>query len=127
MWLVVLPGNFIIDSLVLLAGMFALHMEAVRKGYQKYILKVYIFGMLADLAGAAYMLLMLAGFDVGNMGDEPYLTIPALVISAILIFVLNDCITFRKVDGKNRWLLSLILAVTTAPYTFLIPSDWLYR
>lgn len=125
-WLIVLPGNFIIDSLVFLAGMMILKTTEKKQWYKKYILKIYAFGMVSDLIGAAYMLLMMIAFNVGNMGDEPYLTIPALIISAALIFVLNYFITFRKIDKKSRMQLSLIFAVITAPYTFLVPSSWLY-
>ena len=82
--------------------------------------------MLADVIGAAYMLLMMAGFEVGNMGDELYLTLPALIISAALIFVFNYFITFRKAEKKLRLQFSLIFTIITAPYTFLVPSSWLY-
>ena len=67
-WLIVLPGNFL------------------------------IFGMLSDLVGAAYMLLLMMRFDVGNMGDELYLTLPAILLAAALIFLSNYYITFRKVE-----------------------------
>lgn len=126
MWLIVLPGNFIIDSLVLVLSMVALKILDKKKFYKQYILKIYGFGMLSDVIGAAYMLLLVLVFEVGSMCDEPYLTIPALIISAILIFVFNYFITFRKVDSKTRLALSLIFAIVTAPYTFLVPSSWLY-
>ena len=125
-WLVILPGNFIIDSLVLLISLKVLKIAGIKEFYKKYILKVFCFGMLSDIIGAAYMLLMTVGFEVGNMGDEPYITIPALVISSILIFVFNFFITFKKADKKARLTLSLVFAIVTAPYTFLIPSSWLY-
>jgi len=60
------------------------------------------------------------------MGDELYLTLPALFISAVLIFVLNYFVTFKKTDKALRLNLSLIFAIVTAPYTFLVPSSWLY-
>lgn len=74
--------------------------------------------MISDMIGAAYMLLMMTVFEVGNMGDEPYLTVPALIISTVLIFVLNYFVTFRKIDNKLRVQLPLIFAIVTAPYTF---------
>ena len=126
MWLIVLPGNFIIDSLVLILSMVALKVSDKKQFYKRHILKIYGFGMLSDIIGAAYMFLLIWAFEVGNMGDEPYLTIPALIISAILIFVLNYFISFRRVDKKTRFTLSLIFAIVTAPYTFLVPSSWLY-
>ena len=82
--------------------------------------------MLSDIVGAAYMFLLILAFEVGSMGDELYLTIPALIISAILIFVLNYFVTFRKSDKVLRLKLALTFAIVTAPYTFMIPSSWLY-
>ena len=126
LWLIVLPGNFIIDSLVLLVSMLILKIGNKLQWYKKHILKIYAFGMLSDIVGSAYMLLMMTVFHVGDYGDELYLTVPALIISAVLIFVFNYYITFRKEDKKLRLKLSLAFAIVTAPYTFLVPSSWLY-
>ena len=125
-WLIVLPGNFLIDSIVLIISMFALKMTEKKQCYKRHILQIWGFGMLSDIIGAAYMFLLMLVFGVGSMGDELYLTIPALIISAVLIFVLNYFVTFKKTDKALRLNLSLIFAVVTAPYTFLVPSSWLY-
>ena len=125
-WAVVLPGNFIIDSLVLIISMFVLKMSEKKQFYKHHILKIFVVGMLSDIIGAAYMFLLMLAFGVGNMGDELYLTIPALVISAALIFVFNYFITFKRDDKVLRLKLSLIFTIVTAPYTFLVPSSWLY-
>ena len=125
-WLIVFPGNFIIDSLVLIAGMAAMKITQRKQWYKRHILKVFLFGMLSDLIGAGYLLLMMVVFELGQMGDEWYLTVPAIVISAALIFILNYFITFRKADRWLRLKFSLLFAVVTAPYTFLIPTRWLY-
>ena len=125
-WLVVLPGNFLIDSLVLLISLRVLKMADRKRLYKRHILKIFTLGMLSDLVGAAYMLLMLAKFDVGNMGDEPYLTLPAILIAAVLIFLSNYFITFRKEEKPLRLKMALTFAIVTAPYTFLVPSSWLY-
>lgn len=127
LWLVVLPGNFIIDSAVLLISLAILKIPDKKQWYKKYIFPIYAFGMLSDIIGSAYMLVLMICFEVGGMGDELYLTIPALFISAALIFVFNYFITFRKTDQKSRLTLSLILTIVTAPYTFLVPSSWLYN
>ena len=126
MWAIVLPGNFIIDSIVLIISMFALKMTEKKQFYKRHIFQIWGFGMLSDIVGAAYMFLLILAFEVGSMGDELYLTIPALIISAILIFVLNYFVTFRKSDKALRLKLALTFAIVTAPYTFLIPSSWLY-
>ena len=125
LWAAVLPANFIIDSLVLLLGMLALRMEQRRTWYKRCILWVFIFGLLSDVIGSIYMIAMLY-MGIGSMGDEPILTIPAILIAAVLIFLFDYFVSFRKMHGKERLILSLAFAVLTAPYTFLVPSSWLY-
>ena len=125
-WLIVIPGNFLIDSLVLIISMKILKIADKKLWYKRYILKIFVFGMLSDIIGSAYMLLMITVFEVGRMGDEPYLTIPGLIISAVMIFVFNYFVTFKTIDKPLRLKLALIFALVTAPYTFLVPSSWLY-
>lgn len=124
-WLIVIPGNFLIDSLVLLVSLAVLKIADKKQWYKRYILKIFAFGMLSDIIGSAYMMLMVV-LEIGRMGDEPYLTIPGLLISAVMIFVFNYFVTFRKIEKSLRIKLALIFAVVTAPYTFLVPSSWLY-
>lgn len=123
-WLIVLPGNFILDSLVLLIAMLLLKVEDKFVFYKSTILKVFLLGLLADIIGSAYMLFMMFIFDIG--ADGFYLTFPALVISSICIFIFNYYISFKKYDKKLRLKLALTFAVVTAPYTFLVPLNWLY-
>ena len=124
-WLIVLPGNFIIDSIVLILTLTFLKAQDKKLLYKRYILKAFLFGMLADIIGGAYMLLLVV-LEVSRMGDEPYLTIPALILTALLIFVFDYFFTFKKEDKRTRLILSLTFAVVTAPYTFLIPTSWMY-
>ena len=125
-WLIVLPGNFIIDSLVLLISLSLMKIPNKKQLYKRHIFKIFGFGLLADVIGSAYMLLLLWGLEIGETGTDPYLTIPALLISAGLIFVFNYFVTFKREDKALRLKLSLIFAIITAPYTFLVPTSWLY-
>lgn len=125
-WLIVLPGNFIIDSVVLLISLSVFKIEDKKQWYKRYIVKIFNFGMLSDIIGSAYMLLMMTVFRVGRMGDEPYLTFPALIISAALIFVFNYSVTFKDLDRSLRYKFAMTFAAVTAPYTFLVPSSLLY-
>ena len=125
-WLVILPGNFIIDSLVLLISMAALKIAEKKLWYKKYILKIYAFGMLSDVVGSLFLMLTALVLELGSTGDELYLTIPALLISSGLIFVLNYFVTFRKLEQPTRLKMALIFAIATAPYTFLVPLSWIY-
>lgn len=126
LWLIIIPGNFIIDSLVLLLSMYILKINNKKQFYKKSILKVFLFGMLSDIIGTLYLFLMMFVFEIGNMGDELYLTTPGVIVSALMIFIFNYFITFRKINKKERLKLSIIFAVATAPYTFLIPLNWIY-
>lgn len=125
-WLIILPGNFLVDSVVLILSMICLKIHDRKEFYKKNILKIFGFGILSDIVGSAYMLILMLKFEIGRMGDELYLTLPALLISAVCIFVFNYFITFRECDKAIRIKLALVFAIVTAPYTFLVPSSWLY-
>ena len=125
LWLIVLPGNFLIDSLVLIIAMKILQMDERKSFYKKSIFKIYLIGLFSDIVGSGYMLLLMI-CEVGNMGDEPIYTVPAILISAILIYFMNYYISFKNCDRKLRFKLALTFAIATAPYTFLIPTRWLY-
>ena len=125
-WLVVILGNFLIDSLVLIIAMKVLKMEDRKGFYKKHIQPVFGFGFLADILAAALMfggVLLEIG---GNYGDGPLLTIPGVLIAGVLIYVFNYFVSFRKCEKPLRKKLALTFAIATAPYTFLIPSRWIY-
>ncbi len=124
-WLIAIPGNFIIDSVVLLIAMFALKIEDKGKFYKSKIFLLFICGFSADFIGALLMLIVLY-LGVGSMGDELYITIPGLIISAVLIYVLDYTLVLKNCDKHIRKVLSLVFAIATAPYTFLIPSSLIY-
>lgn len=125
-WILVFPVNFLVDSLVLIISMAVLKMVERKKFFWSHIWKVFAFGMLADFVGAGYMYLMTAVLELAFLGDEWYITLPALIISAGLIFVFNYFITFRKDEKAIRLKFALIYTIATAPYTFLVPLSWLY-
>ena len=108
-WLVVIPGNFLIDSLVLIISLKILKIASKKAFYKKHILKIFAFGMLADVIGALYMLFMVAVLNLGVMGDELYITLPALIISTALIFVFNYFISFKNLEKPLRLKFLLML------------------
>ncbi|MBQ8414734.1 MAG: hypothetical protein IJX58_05795 [Clostridia bacterium] len=124
-WIAVLPVNFIVDSLVLIIASKKIGIFE-RGTYKKHILKVWIFGFLADMIGAGLILGVMSLFDLNIRGDEPILTVPALLLSAIFIFIFNYAFSFKNLDKAVRFKMALSFAVFTAPYTFLIPLNWIY-
>lgn len=127
LWLLILPLNFLIDSLVVLVVKRVRKIEPTRRVWQASILKVWIFGFLSDFLGAGVVLLMELLFSgVINTYRFPGLTlisIPGVLIAGVLIYVFNRYVSFRRceLDIKDVKALALSLAIATAPYTMLIP------
>lgn len=141
-WLIVLPANFLIDSLVLLVALKLLGHD-LKTGYKRAVLKVWLFGFLADLIGG---LLLLAGTFLqenswwyhniaapisSNPFGSPLALLFILVvvaISAACIYVLDLKVAFRKLDldKQQKHRAALAFALITAPYAFFLPSTLLY-
>ena len=134
-WLILLPGNFLIDSLVLLLAMTALGYAGRKAVWKSAILKVWGVSFAADLIGAGITLglMMLLDRLVPQWNTFLFpggqlLVLPGIVIAGVLIYLLNRRFSFRRtaLTAEQIHRLSLALAVFTAPYTMLIPSEWIY-
>jgi len=126
LWWIVIPGNFIIDSLVMAFAIKALKLEDRWGFYRRHIVPVFLLGFLADILAALPMWLGVYLELGGPLADSPVLTVPGVALAGILIYVFDYFISFRKLEKPLRKKLSLIFAVVTAPYTYLIPSQWIY-
>lgn len=124
-WLIILPGNFIFDSIVLLIVMSALKIAERKEWYKKYIFKIFTFGMLSDLIGAGFLISTMY-LDLYDFDVEIFLTIPAVIIASVMIYVFNYFVTFKDLEKPLRKKMALTFAIATAPYTFLIPSKLIY-
>ena len=112
--------------LVLLLAMAALQLPERKAFYKRHILRIFGFDLLADAIGAVLLLVLTVGFELGRMGDELYLTLPALLLSALCIYFFGSKVTFKNEEKALRRKLALTFAIATAPYTFLISSSLLY-
>lgn len=135
--LILLPANFLVDSLVLVLGARALKLcretgeaHPLFRLWRRYILPVWLFGFLSDLIGTGVVLALAtaidaAGFDVNVMlfPGTTLISIPGVLAAGALIYVLNRFFTFRKsgLTPAEVHRLCLTFAVFTAPYTMLIP------
>ena len=141
---IALFGNFIIDSLVLIGCYYWFKCaSSLTPFYRAHILKVWIFGFLADIIGAAILLLIyisetFIGFPyelVMAISYNPFLdplafviVLFAILVSGLFIFLFNYHFTFKKTieDKRKRAKVALTIAVLTLPWTFLIPMDWAF-
>ncbi len=134
-WIVVLPGNFLIDLLVTVVTMKVLHVEEIKFNAKKSILYIWIFGFVSDFIG---VILMFAGSTIellSAVNSNPFENIYSLlwttgcvILSAICIYFFNKKIALRKtaLSQTEKKKLSLSLAIYTAPYLFYLPTIWIY-
>lgn len=136
MWLIILPVNFAVDSLVLLLSAKKQKIPEGKTLWKKHILPVWGLGFLCDLLGAGLIFLIysiyveIPGlFNIMNPMLFPgtcLISLPGVVLAGWLIYILNKKLTFRKaqLDPAVIRRLCLHLAIFTAPYTMLIPLYW---
>ncbi|MDI6618124.1 MAG: hypothetical protein QME45_05530 [Clostridiales bacterium] len=146
--IITLIGNFIIDSLVIIACFFVFRLGNIQKSlktfYKKSILKVWIFGFLADIIGASILFLLgMFGNSLGlpneliaGINYDPFshpaavaIIIFSMLISAVFIYVFNYKFTFKKQieDKRLRLKTAIFVAIITMPWTFLLPTKWFYH
>ena len=137
LFLLIIPGNFIIDSLVLIAAMYFFKIENKGKFYLKSIWTIFIFGLLSDVAVAFFSFIsstvwISIGYFIYNVFHTPewlaesFSMIPYIALTSFLIFILNYYVTFRKQEKTVRRKLSMFIAAATAPYMFLVPTSLVY-
>lgn len=142
--LLVIPSNFIIDSLVLIIGLKLLKESNWFEKYKKSILKVWIVGFIIDIVGS---LLLLVTQFMGNDGFlyenliypvvwNPFKSIVAflyvlvvVLICGMLIYIVNYKYSLKKtgLNKESKKIISILLALITAPYLFFLPTSYLYE
>lgn len=103
-------GNFIIDSLVIIVYFYILKIEGsnLKEFYKASILKVWIFGFIADIIGASILLgiqaFRLPGEVISAIYFDPFrhpvavvIIVIAMLVSSVFIFLLNYFFTFKRV------------------------------
>lgn len=148
-WIIILPGNFIIDSLVLLITLKVPNINEKKNIYKKTILKVWGYGFLADLIGTIIMIIpgTIENFLSGATKEWWYknLTMPvsyspfdniysvlwiliATIITSFFIYLFNYKSSFKQltIEEKSKKKLAISLAIFTAPYLFFLPTMWFY-
>ncbi|MEE0875200.1 MAG: hypothetical protein UIH27_17290 [Ruminococcus sp.] len=147
-WVCIVAANFLIDSAVLLLGTRLLYKRFRLDIWKTSVIPVVAVGFLADFLGFIYLVTtsMAVNPTYQQAGDSlikqiengiyfavnhsytdsvfgVLFMLSGIFVSALFIFSFNYVIVLRMsvAEKKNRLILSLFLAVLTAPYTFLIP------
>lgn len=130
LWLIILPVNFAIDSIVLFLSMRRLGIAERNDVWKLSILRIWGFGFLADILGANLTLGLFFLIDAAHLPWDVYLfpgttllAVPGVMLSAFLIYLFDKRYAFAKcaLSPKHIQRLSLSLSIFTAPYAMLIP------
>lgn len=148
LWVVMIAGNFVIDSLVLYAA--CRKTGDFKRIWKKSILKVFLAGFGADWLGCLVntivntILFMFvlpclpssSGLSAFFTNINPYFwpenivaALPALILAGLLIYWFNARFTLKKsgLPLQRQKKIALYLAVFTAPYVMFVPYDLLNR
>jgi len=141
-WLIALPGNLIIDVVVLTVTLKVLGHRNKLAVVKELWWKFWLFGFLADFVGVALLLpcfLLMIGVEttkpwlydaLSPVMHNPFLSLPALLWVGVAVAGAGYCIyRFDRRAMKDCPLLSereahriaLTMAVVTAPWMFFIP------
>lgn len=147
-FLLSLPVNFLIDSVVFLLAAKTLKLPNLKNTYKKSIWKIRGFGFIADIIGAIFLFLsnyikdrlelsdaFLVGVNYNPRGHRASLlwTIIALLISGFLIFYFNYrwslswSFSETNLSDQDKRKIALRLAIFTAPYIFLVSLSRFWR
>jgi len=143
LWLLLIPANYLIDRLVLWWSLGSA--EDRQRFCRQHTWKICLAGFASDFAGSllllgAYLLLSSSDSDwahdiIWGLGFNPFSSIVGLLVTVAAIALSGMCIyaldlrIIRKTglsEDQSRHS-ALMLAVLTAPYLFLIPSQLLYQ
>ena len=123
-WLVIIPGNFLVDSLALIISIIVLKLDNKKTFYKQNILKIFLLGIVSKILVTLGLFLMAYVLDLDANVSDLFLTIPALLIAGLMIFTFNYFLTFKNMDKKIRFKMALFMAIMTAPYIFILPITW---
>ena len=129
-WMIILPANFLIDSLVLYIASKYLHIRDCASTWKSSILRIWGIGFASDFLGGLLILAielirceLYPDWNTFFFPEATLIAIPGVVLSAICIYCLDKRYAFVKTNLSEPAIkkLSMALAVFTAPYSMLIP------
>ena len=129
LWAILLPANFIVDTLVLFILFHWLKLPDKKAMYKKSILRTWGFGFLADIIPSALMVWI----SMGDLPFNPYMAIASVqaflftaagvVFAGVLIYFFHMKFVWTKIEieEEQKKKIALGMAVLTAPYLMFLP------
>lgn len=138
-WLIVIPANLLIDCVVVLVTLCALKHGEKRAVLKQVWWKIWLLGFAADLVGVLFLMpaMQLSSILSAPVWElvEPVMyncflsplafiwTTAAVALSGVCIYLLDKfgMRSCAELTDRERHIVSLALAIITAPWTFFIP------
>lgn len=137
-WIFVIAGNFAIDTIILLLYLKIKRIENKKEIWKKSIVRIFLFGLVGDIAGGLLMIGETFIFDTiglhniswcinynpwGNIFALLY-TLLCMAVSSIVIYKLDKKFALNKtsLDDCFKRKIALVFAFFTTPVTFLLPT-----
>jgi len=139
-WLIALPGNLLIDCLVVLFTLMALKHTQKRAVLKQVWWKIWLLGFGADFVGVAVLLPAMSLTSAASRDFRPFIepvmyncwksplaflwTAAAVALAGVCIYffdkwAMRSC---QQLNDRERHLTALSLAIITAPWMFFIPT-----
>lgn len=140
LWMLILPLNFLIDSLVVLGIAKFAKLPPLKAQFWKVIWKVWGVGFFADLLGAVLLYVVSFGAShesnvVSALTENPFLHWGALLLAIFATLLSGGMIYFFNLRWSLKQLncskqqkkkIARFLAYWTAPYLFIFPPGILW-
>lgn len=138
--LILLPINFLLNTIILLVGLKILKVTNIKSIYEKVIFKIWVIDLIINFIGILIMSLTQYFGNIPFVYDNftlpiainPFSNIYAImycafviILCSLLIYFLNKKISFINsgINEKSKRILSFLLALLTTPYFFCVPSN----
>lgn len=139
LWLLIIPGNLAVDCLVCFLTLCALKHAQKGTVLKRVWWKLWLLGFAADAAGIVWLVLgwaLTVPFgevwenSVGHILHNPFAHPAAFLWTLAAVALSGVCIYFwdrrairvcAELDGRQRHIVALVMAVATAPWLFFIP------
>ena len=135
-WAIILPANFIMDSLIFIVALVIFGIPGKKEKYKKCILRIWGYGFLSDIIGAAFLFVLLAfnyidmknAFNpLGNPTAFAFTSVGVILAGiCIYYFNYNKVLILLDLEDNKRKRIAMIIAVLTTPYTMYLPSEFFF-
>lgn len=144
LWLIIIPINIIVDGLVFYWGLKKAGVETIKEHMKKHMVPIVLVGFFADILGAGiilgflewvrpFMVYTFPKLYVKEWGHRAVMDYVGLALVVALvgygIYEIHKRFLYKKSNFTKEQIKSIAIkfAIFTAPYTFLIPTEWIYK